>query len=832
MTPERWQRIKELFHAALERQPDERTSFLAGRCAGDAALLAEVASLLERHRDDSFMEMPPAVLAMPVASRAAGGALDSGAVPVISASDLGLRSCPTCSSCYGDGRHSCPEDGASLVTELPGSPLIDSKYLIDRRLGHGGMGVVYRARHERLGRQFALKLIRPEASANAEFIARFGVEATALGRLKHPGIVDVTDFGIDPRDGGLPYLVMEHLEGMSLHEHVRRAGALSLDEALPILAAVAQALDFAHGQGVLHRDLKEANVFLCQRASGPPVVKILDFGLARLVSAVPGEPEQLRLAGDAAAPATRPTRHSPAPPDGPVPTVTLGRLVGRAPDEEPAPRDGRLTRPGQVGCTIDYAAPEVLRGEEATASSDIYSFAVMAYRLLVGRLPFEGNARQVAQGHLHAVPEAPSALRPSLPPELDGPLLGALAKDARSRPNGAADLVDSLRSAARRARRREWRRREVPRRLLLSAAGGVVLAIIGLAAARTGPLRKLELSTIDARFAVEPTRAPDPRLVLVVLDDASLAADDIPLPQKGDEFGRRLTALYETGARAVALDILAPRGWGRSEAFTRLVLEHSERLTLAAAAVAGADALGPESVEGLTTAALGPGRVAALFGLVNIEEDPDGVVRRGRLFFHDRDGGRRLTLAARAAMTLAGPALVEGAREPVLWIDHSVGWQQFPRISWKDLPQRLGAEPQLFRDRLVLVGATFAGSGDLDHRIPKRLSEDPALVPGVVLHALIVDSILAGSRYHEARAIPIAIGLWLALAVLLAGSVLLARPAWPALWLVVGGLLYLGLAIGVFRWGLIVPVATPLLAAAVTLGLGLALRAFLPRHPD
>ena len=832
MTPERWQRIKELFHAALDRQPDERTSFLAGRCAGDAALLAEVASLFERHRDDSFMEMPPAVLAMSLASRTHGGAPDSGAVPVISTSDLGLKSCPACSSCYGDGRYSCPEDGASLVTELSGPPLIDSKYLIDRRLGHGGMGVVYRARHERLGRLFALKLIRPEASANAEFTARFGVEATALGRLKHPGIVDVTDFGIDPRDGGLPYLVMEHLEGISLHEHVRRAGALSLDEALPILTAVAQALDFAHGQGVLHRDLKEANVFLCHRPSGPPLVKILDFGLARLVSSVPGDPEQFRLAVDTTAPATRPTRHLPAPPDGPAPTVTLGRLDGRAPDEDPAPRNRRLTRPGQVGCTIDYAPPEVLRGEEATISSDLYSFAVMAYRLLVGRLPFEGNDQQVARGHLHAVPPTPSVLRPSLPPEVDGPLLGALAKDATSRPCHAVSLVDSLRSAARQARGREWRKREVPRRLLVSAVGGVVLATAGLTAARTGPLRNLELATIDARLAVGPTRAPDPRLVVVVLDDASLAADDVPLPQKGDEFGRRLTALYEAGARAVALDILAPRVWGRTEGFTRLVLEHSDSLTLAAAAVAGDDALGPESVEGLTTAALGPDRVAALFGLVNIEEDPDGVVRRGRLFYHDGEGGRRLTLAARAATTLVGPALVEGAREPVLWIDHSVSWQRIPRVSWKDLPQRLQAEPELFRDKLVLVGATFAGSGDLDHRIPKRLSEDPALVPGVVLHALIVDSILAGSRYHEARAIPVAIGLCLALAALLACSLLLARSAWPALWLVAGGLLYLGLAIGAFRWGLIVPVATPFLAAAVALGLGLAVRVFLPRYPD
>lgn len=817
MTPERWQRVKELFHAALELQPDERSSFLEVRCAGDATLLAEVMSLLERHRDDSFMEELPA---------------GAGSVPVVSAGDLGLKSCPTCSTCYGDGRWSCPDDGASLVAELSGSPLIDSKYRIDRRLGHGGMGVVYRARHERLGRQFALKLIRPEASSNAEFVARFSVEAAALGRLKHPGIVDVTDFGVDPRDGGLPYLVMEHLEGTSLHEHVRRRGALPLDEALPILDAVAQALDFAHAQGVLHRDLKDANVFLCQRSSGPLAAKILDFGLARLLSSTSGEPPVLAPVVEARPLLQEPTTAPPAHSDGRSPTVTLKRLGGPPRGAEPPLENGRLTVPGQVGCTIDYAAPEVLRGEDATVASDLYSFAVMAYRLLVGRLPFEGKARQVADGHLNHVPPAPSGLRHSLPPELDGPLLGALAKDARSRPGGAVDLVASLRAAARLARRREWRRREVPRRLLLSAAGGVVIAILGLGAARSGPLRKLELATIDARFALAPTRAPDPRLTLVVVDDASLAADDVPLPQRGDVFGRQLRAMYDTGARAVALDILAPRGWGRTEEFSRLVLERSDSLTLAAAAVAGDDALGPESVEGLTTAALGADRVAALFGLVNVEADPDGVVRRGRLFFHDRGGGKRLTLAARAAMKLIGPAFVEGAREPVLWIDHSASWKRIPRVSWKDLSERLQAEPQLFRDKLVLVGAAFAGSGDLDHRIPRRSREDPALVPGVVLHALVVDSILAGSRFHETPPLLVGIGLCLALAAFLAGSILLAQPLWPALCLVGGSLLYVGVAFACFRWGLILPVAGPLMAAAATAGTGLILRVVLARHPD
>ena len=191
-----------------------------------------------------------------------------------------MRECPTCSVCYDDAEELCPHDGAALTPTLDGALLVDGKYRLEKRLSQGGMGVVYLARHLDLQRLFALKLIRSTGGWKAPQLARFRLEAETLGRLKHPGIVDVTDFGVDPRAGGLPYLVMERLEGTTLLERCRSRGRLSLDEALPILAAVGRAVDFAHDQDVLHRDLKPDNVFLSGNGDGL-VVKLLDFGLAR-----------------------------------------------------------------------------------------------------------------------------------------------------------------------------------------------------------------------------------------------------------------------------------------------------------------------------------------------------------------------------------------------------------------------------------------------------------------------------------------------------------------------------------------------------------------------
>src|SRR5262245_37895213 len=173
-----------------------------------------------------------------------------------------MKECNLCANCYEDSAERCPGDGAPLDETLPGPPLLDQTYRLERRLGEGGMGIVYRARHEGVKRTVAVKLIRPDRDWEPASLARFRLEADALGKLQHPHIVNITDSGVDPREKGIPYLVTEFLDGVSLQAHSARRGPLPLSEALPLLEDIAEAIDFAHERGVLHRDLKPQNVFL------------------------------------------------------------------------------------------------------------------------------------------------------------------------------------------------------------------------------------------------------------------------------------------------------------------------------------------------------------------------------------------------------------------------------------------------------------------------------------------------------------------------------------------------------------------------------------------
>src|SRR3954453_11112151 len=164
------------------------------------------------------------------------------------------------------------------------SSVLDGKYRLDDRLGEGAAGIVYRATHLGLKKVFALKLLKPGPALDPFSVSRFQREAEALGRLRHPHIVDVTDSGIDPGTG-VPYLVMELLDGVPLAELCRMAGPLPLERALPILDAIAAAVDAAHERGILHRDLKPGNVLLCGRDGEDPAGKVLDFGLAEIAGA-------------------------------------------------------------------------------------------------------------------------------------------------------------------------------------------------------------------------------------------------------------------------------------------------------------------------------------------------------------------------------------------------------------------------------------------------------------------------------------------------------------------------------------------------------------------
>jgi len=703
-----------------------------------------------------------------------------------------MKECPECWSCLPDAAGACARHPSERLEQLfEGEGLIDGKYRLERRLGSGGMGVVYRARHVGLDRPFAVKLIRsphlPHAGGGS-FAERFRVEARALGLLKHPHVVTVTDYGVDARDGGLPYLVMECLEGRTLREIALAEGGLPFERALPLLEAIARAVDYAHGRGVLHRDLKPGNVLVSENSRGAPAVKILDFGLARLAGR-----------GEARGPA------------------------GAAPG--PPPARPMLTERGGVAGTPAYMAPELARGGSASPASDIYSFGVLAYEVLVGRPPFHGTLPEIRAAHLLAAPPRPSALQRGLPVELDGPLASALQKDPDDRPACAADVVQALRAAWSRARKRRWRTRGVPLRIGLAALVAALAAALGGALGSWPPAAALERRMLDARFAWSPSRPPDDRIVIVSIDDASLDADPTPLAGRADAFGRALERIVAAGARGVAVDLLLPRHWSRSEAFSRLVLAHHPRLALAALATPSGDTIGTECIDGLTAVALGE-HAAAVFGLINVGEDPDGVIRRARSAFPDVDGLPRESLAARAARLLAGAA-APSVPSP-FWIDYRLDAARLRTLSWRDLARALREEPSPFQDRLVLVGASFVASGDDAHRHPRSA----ARISGLVVQALIVNTLITGAPLRDAPRL--ASTLAIALEALLAAAALLVLPRAGRAAAVAAGLgaLHAAAAAALFQGaGIVLPVAAPLLALMLAAAAGALIRSARPHGP-
>jgi serine/threonine-protein kinase len=213
--------------------------------------------------------------------------------------------------------------------------VLGERYRLLRPLGEGGAGIVYAASDERIGAEVAVKVVRGSARRDEVTLARFHREARATGKLGHPNIVRVTDFGTSP--SGSPYVVMERLDGETLEARIAREGKLEPALAIEIHVQLADALVAAHAAGVLHRDVKPANVFLTQLATGKVLVKLLDFGLAELYS----EPANVRL-------------------------TERGLLVG----------------------SLAYLAPERLLGEGATERTDVYSVGASLYESLTGALPF------------------------------------------------------------------------------------------------------------------------------------------------------------------------------------------------------------------------------------------------------------------------------------------------------------------------------------------------------------------------------------------------------------------------------------------------------------
>jgi serine/threonine protein kinase len=338
--------------------------------------------------------------------------------------------------------------------------LLDDKYQIEEQLGQGGMGSVYRAIHLGTKRTVALKVIRPQFTGDEEFILRFRREAEAAGRLRHPNVVDVTDFGFAATAGGrVAYLVMEYLDGRTLADILAEAPRLPIDWVLDILDQTCSAVDQAHRQGIIHRDLKPENIWLEPNRRGGYTVKVLDFGLAKLAHSDSAAESVLR-GGAAAADRPRPaaTAADPSESQTLLETVADGDhatqlyrdgLTGAAAALESA-RVPDLTRVGSVMGTPLYMSPEQCRGEPLDARSDIYSLGVIAYRMLAGETPFAGDMESLIRLHGEAEPIPIGRKNRKVSKRAGQLIMSALAKDPALRPQSAAGFATAFRARAER----------------------------------------------------------------------------------------------------------------------------------------------------------------------------------------------------------------------------------------------------------------------------------------------------------------------------------------------------------------------------------------------
>jgi serine/threonine protein kinase/Tfp pilus assembly protein PilF len=352
MKAERWKRVNDLFQSAVERAPGERAAFLDEVCQGDEGLRREVESLLTAYeRAENFIEVPAFEVAPELVTNDRAGA---------------------------------------LVGKVIGH------YRIESLIGVGGMGEVYLARDERLGRKAALKLLPNSLTTDETQLSRFKNEARSASALNHPNILTVYEIGVE---GNRQFIATEFIEGITLRASLE-CGRISLHAALEIAGQVASALAAAHDAGVVHRDIKPENIML--RPDG--YAKVLDFGIAKL------------------------TEQTPASDDHTVETTALLQ-----------------TQPGLVLGTAHYMSPEQARGQKVDARSDIWSLGVMLYEMVAGTPPFRGETpSDCIASILTTEPPPLSGVLPDVPVELESILQKALRKNSDERYQTSKEMLADL----------------------------------------------------------------------------------------------------------------------------------------------------------------------------------------------------------------------------------------------------------------------------------------------------------------------------------------------------------------------------------------------------
>ncbi len=467
ISAERWRAIDAIFADAVEHPSAERSAFIAEACGSDAELRAEVESLLAAHEGDAdFLE-----------------------APLIRASE---------------------RDTPDLAAQLQAA--LGTAFRVERELHGGGMSRVFVAEETRLGRQVVVKVLPPELGAGLS-IERFHRETRLAAALRHPHIVPLLAAG-ESADG-LVYFTMPFIAGESLQHRLERAGRLPLADVVAIVREVADALAYAHANGVVHRDIKPANVL----TDGGHVV-VADFGVAKAIALARGEAERVE--------------HSESAHDPTSPLTVAGLAIG----------------------TPAYMSLEQARGVDVDARSDVYSLGCMAFEMLTGQLPFGAAGVYGIADPEAEPPPAPSAHCPELPPAVDAVVARALAHDVDARFQSTTAFAEALGAAAapaspgvgdgpqRHTTRLMWRRPWFAAAALVATLGvGVGIAALRRALTTARTVAATSAGPTAGPASAMPTAASGPTLAVLPFENVGPAEDAYFAQGVSDELASRLTSV-------------------------------------------------------------------------------------------------------------------------------------------------------------------------------------------------------------------------------------------------------------------------------------------------